>query len=173
MNNRDMVLQHATEIIEKSGSQALTHGNLAKKAGISKGGVQSLFGTKGGLIEALVEEWVKCHNSEIASDMKSGALSGERANIVACTSPTSAKIASIPPLLAGIAHGKGTLSPVRDWYARNVGDGHTVSEEDRKVRIAFFAAEGLFLLKHLGLMNISAADFRDTGNDIKALLKDG
>src|SRR6218665_3880573 len=55
--DRNLVLDAAVSVVMERGIAALSIGEVAKAAGISKGGVQSCFGTKEGLLEAMVNRW--------------------------------------------------------------------------------------------------------------------
>ncbi|XGX15123.1 TetR/AcrR family transcriptional regulator [Pseudomonas solani] len=55
--DRNLVLDAAISVVMDQGISALSIGEVAKAAGISKGGVQSCFGTKDGLVEAMVNRW--------------------------------------------------------------------------------------------------------------------
>ena len=57
--DRDHVLAVAEGIVAQRGAAALTIDAVAKAAGISKGGVQSSFGTKEGLIAAMLQYWLQ------------------------------------------------------------------------------------------------------------------
>lgn len=55
--DRDELLDAAENLILKEGPHSLSIGSVAKEAGVSKGGIQSNFGTKDKLVEALFERW--------------------------------------------------------------------------------------------------------------------
>lgn len=55
--DRDKMLEAAEALILKEGAHALSIGGVAKQAGVSKGGIQSTFGTREGLVQALFERW--------------------------------------------------------------------------------------------------------------------
>lgn len=55
--DRNHLLDLAEKIVLEHGAPALTIDALAKAAGITKGGVQYCFGTKDGLIDAMLTRW--------------------------------------------------------------------------------------------------------------------
>jgi|GEM_PF-4348330 len=57
--SRDDLLDAALDVILDKGPHALSIGNVATAAGVTKGGIQSNFGTRENLIEALFERWTR------------------------------------------------------------------------------------------------------------------
>eukprot|EP01031_Cornospumella_fuschlensis_P052777 gene52777-64487_t len=71
--NRNDVLQAAEHIVATRGAAALTIEAVATAAGISKGGVQSCFGTKEALIGAMLDRWFE----DYAAGLKAALAGGE------------------------------------------------------------------------------------------------
>lgn len=56
--DRNSVVDAAEALVAERGSSALTISAVAEVAGITKGGVQSCFGTKEALIAAMLDRWM-------------------------------------------------------------------------------------------------------------------
>lgn len=55
---RKRILEAALGLLQRGGAEALTMRELAKAAGVSERTPHNLFGSKGGVVEALLESWV-------------------------------------------------------------------------------------------------------------------
>lgn len=175
--NRDDVLAAAERIVAERGASALTIEAVASASGISKGGVQSCFGTKEALIAAMLERW----QQEDAAAM-AAALAGRedspaarvRAHVAlslddAATDSTERSAA----LVAALLPHPEQLDAVRAWYAGRFAGLFEAGEAGRAPRLALLATEGAVLLRHLGLARLSPEEWAVLRADIAALLADG
>lgn len=55
--DKNELLNAAERVIQKQGTHALSIGTVATEAGVSRGGIQSNFGSRAQLIEALFDRW--------------------------------------------------------------------------------------------------------------------
>ncbi|MCC4610009.1 TetR/AcrR family transcriptional regulator [Xanthomonas campestris] len=161
--DRDKVLDAAEAIIASRGGSGLTMDAVAQAAGITKGGVQSCFGTKEALIEAMLMRWGAMYQHDFDRHMID-ALGPEQAlnaHIAATADADDASNAKAAALIAGLLQSPDHLKWVQGWYvdrfqliARQEGPAGVAA------RTAFFATEGLFFLKYFGLMQIGPEDWK-------------
>lgn len=64
--DREAVLDAAEGVVSKRGAAGLTIDAVAKAAGITKGGVQSCFGNKESMIEAMIKRWDVYYQKQLA-----------------------------------------------------------------------------------------------------------
>ena len=170
--DRDKVLDVAEEIVRRQGATALTFDAVAKAAGITKGGLQYCFGSKDGLIAALVDRWMTAFDAEVARSTAADAngLEHVRGYVVASSRVDEATQTKMAGMLVTLLQSPEHLQRVRAWYAAWIGKFDPASEAGRKARTAFFAAEGAFFLRSLGLVEMDQAGWDGDFDDILKLL---
>jgi AcrR family transcriptional regulator len=170
--DRDKVLDAAEAIVRTRGIAALTIDGVAKAAGISKGGVQSGFGTKDGLIAAMYARWVGEYDAELAARAGPDASPmGRLAAHVAGTHHTDQASADrAAGMMAALLNAPAQLAELQDWYEARLAGIDMSTPEGRRARLAFLANEGAFLLRSFGFMRMDAAAWDEMFADIQALL---
>lgn len=165
------VLDAAERVIGESGAGSLSIGSVAAAAGISKGGVQSAFGSKEGLIAALLSRALEQDDREFSRVLD--ALSKPDSAIAHLRTTRDADEAAhrrVAGLLAVLLQSPEHLGGVRKWYLKRLGTLRAAASADRTQRLALLAAEGAFYLRFLGLHPLDAAVWTDIFNDLEALL---
>jgi AcrR family transcriptional regulator len=140
-DTRTRLLDAASEVIGKDGSQALTLDAVAAQAGVSKGGLLYHFKSKRDLLDGVVDRWLDDFQRDIDAgpDFVTGYV-------------TASGVASDDKgLLAALVADPETLAAVRERYAE--WQDRVVKESDDPVEatIARLAADGLWLADLLGL----------------------
>lgn len=169
----DQVLDAAEKIVRGTGVAGLTIDAVAKAVGITKGGVQSCFGTKDALIDAMLTRWA----NEFETDI--GKLAGPqptpqaviRAHIAVTERTDEAESDRAAGLMAALLDTKEHLQRTQEWYGSRLQGLDFSSEEARRLRLAFLANEGAFLLRCFGFLKMSEQEWSDAFVDIKALMK--
>lgn len=170
--DRNAVLDAAESIVLERGAAELTIDAVAQAVGITKGGVQYCFGTKAGLIEAMLERWCREFQAEIdeltspVSDPIAaiGGYIEATANINKLTHARAAGMMAV--LLQSPEHMEG----VRRWYREHLQPLDLSTPAGKKARIAFMAMEGAFLLRTFGFMQMADAEWHALFGEIKATL---
>lgn len=160
--DRDMVLEAAEQLVARHGSSALTIQSVAMAAGITKGGVQSCFESKEVLIKAMLRRWMDIYQAQMATMVGSGSSSLEvlAAHIKLTAHADDSSNSRAAGLTAALLQSPEHLDIVREWYAQlleaiSVGSPSEVAAK----RFTFFATEGLFFLRYLGLMQMDRAEW--------------
>lgn len=170
--DRDRVLEVAEDIVASRGASALTIDAVAKAAGITKGGVQSCFGTKEALIAAMLRRWMQEYQERV--DGIAGPRPSPAAGIAAHVETThlhdEGSQARAAALLALLLQTPEHLSDTRNWYREQVAGLDMTALADRRARLAFLATEGAFFLRFLGLMPIDRSAWDAMFADIRELL---
>lgn len=161
-NDPDHLLDAAEAIVLEGGAAALTIENVAKRAGVTNGGVQYAFRNKDALITAMFDRWGARYRAATGPSTEADALAAYIHVLFMSESVSRMKAAS---LMAALTRAPDYLEPVRQWYDQ------TLAGSDRRERLAFLAAEGAFLLRHLGLMRFDDATWSAIHSDVDGLLK--
>ena len=171
--DRQGVLDAAESVIATDGAGGLTFEAVAKAAGVTKGGVQSCFGTKEALIEALLERWGTTYDADVARLAGPGATAEARvhAHIQTTAQADDSSSARSAALVATLLQSPQHLQWVRKWYAARFSELDAVDEPAAlNARLAFLATEGLFFLRHFGLMPMSRQAWDRSFADIEHLV---
>jgi AcrR family transcriptional regulator len=170
--DRDRVLDIAERIVREEGATALTFDAVCKAAGITKGGLQYCFGSKDDLLAAIAERWLKGFDEEIARHTVSDASGVDQARgyVTASARMDEATQTKTAGMLISLLQSPGHMQKARDWYGAWLRRLEPGSEAERRARTAFFAAEGAFYLRSLGLVEMDQAQWDGVFDDILKLL---
>lgn len=175
--NRDQVLAIAERIVAERGAAALTIEAVATAAGISKGGVQSCFGTKEALIGAMLDRWFQGYAEGLAAALAGrqdspAARMGAHVALSLDEAATESTARSAALVAALLPHPE-QLGSVRAWYAARFAGLFGAGAAARPLRLALLATEGAVLLRHLGLVALAPDAWATLRADILALLTEG
>jgi AcrR family transcriptional regulator len=140
-DTRTRLLDAASEVIRRDGSQALTLDAVAAQAGVSKGGLLYHFKSKRELLDALVGRWLDDFQRDIDAgpDFVTGYVNA------------SGVESDDKGLLAALVADPDTLASVRERYAEWQDRVVKESGDPVEATIARLAADGLWLADLLGL----------------------
>ncbi|MBP0491240.1 TetR/AcrR family transcriptional regulator [Pararoseomonas indoligenes] len=170
--DRDKVLDLAEGILFAEGTRGLTIDAVAKAAGCSKGGLQSSFGTKNDLIAALMERWEREHDTRLAACIGASScpVDALRGHIEISLAMTEASKARAAGLMAALIEARDHVAKTKTWYSERFSVLGLRTEEGRRARVALFAAEGAYMLRAFGLVQLGEEEWRILRQDILALL---
>lgn len=168
--DRGRVLDAAERIVAEQGASHLTFESVSREVGVTKGGIQSCFGTKEGLVTAMLKRWGEHYDEAVRQLPASGGPFKDAKDHVRLTAVSHDLNARSASLLAALMQSREQLAFTRDWYARHTEGFDLQTDEGRRARMAFFAAEGIFLLRYLGLADIAQPDWDDFFSDVERFL---
>ena len=170
--DRNLVLDAAVSVVMERGIAALSIGEVAKAAGISKGGVQSCFGTKEGLLEAMVNRWKIDYANAVIARLWPGAdvLDNLTTQVQLIAEPDEQLNKQAAAILSAMFSQESLRSQANDWYRALLIGSTFESERGKAVRLAFLAATGAFFLRAFGIMTISETEWQAFHQDIATLL---
>lgn len=166
---RDKLLDAAEAVTLKKGPAGLTIAAVAEQMGITNGGVQYSFRSKESLIAAMFERWQEdyCERmTELGVTDGAGAI---RAHIDYAADYTDRSRRGAPSLLVSLLNSPQHMALVRKWYRDRVDTIDITGDAGRRLRLAFLAIEGAFLMRLLGLIEIDDAEWRGIVADVVAL----
>lgn len=154
------ILAAAEELITRTGGLHFTMDMVAAQAGISKGGLTYSYGTKDALIEDLLRrELMRFAEARDNAAKGSAPLDRLEAHIRVTATQKAQYQARAAHLMAAVSNEPGHLDYVRASYREMFDLADPATPEGRRARHAFLAVEGLFLLRGLGLMPVSGAEW--------------
>lgn len=149
--DRELLLDHAEQILSKSGGAGLSFSSLAKSAGLSKASVQSVFSTRENLLEAIFDRWITEEHSRF--EQVAGRQPDKKQKIqthVEITHVESAlSMRRVATTLTALIGSDIQMNRAIEWYRFRAGDLDAQTKEERQRRIAFLATEGAFFLRYL------------------------
>ncbi|MBC2593689.1 TetR/AcrR family transcriptional regulator [Ruficoccus amylovorans] len=167
--DRNQVLDAAERIVLERGAAELTIDAVARAVGITKGGVQYCFGTKKGLIDAMVERW--CHDFQAEIDERTRQTDDPVAAIVGYVEATAQtnkhSYARAAGLMAMLLQSPDHMEFVRAWYHEHLSHLDLATPEGRQARLAFMAMEGAFVLRTFGFMKMKDPEWEALYSDIR------
>ncbi|URI11632.1 TetR family transcriptional regulator [Aquincola tertiaricarbonis] len=149
--DREYILDVAEGVAAATGAAGLSFGAVAAAAGMSKASVQSAFGTRESLIEAMLDRWLAQETARFTA--KAGESPSLKVRVLAHIANTSEEsevsMQRAATLLACLAGSDSQVGAVARWYTTRVGDLSVRNDEERRLRLAFLAAEGAFFMRYV------------------------
>jgi AcrR family transcriptional regulator len=161
--DKDRVLDAAVAVILKSGGRNFTLDAVAERAGISKGGLVYSFATKDELIHATLEREVARFQEAVRRRLGTGPTGPVElvlAHIEEALAEDEATTQMAAFLITALVHAPGMLTPVRHLYSALLDPLRSAHGEVAEVRHALLAVEGIFLLRGLGLAEVSERELK-------------
>lgn len=148
---REGLIELAEEIVRREGAAGLTIDALAKRAGISKGGVQYSFSSKDDLIRALIERWTHQFDALLGDmdDVPPADLVRKYINVM--RGSQAAMNAKMAGLMIAYIQNPENVSETREWYRSMFERLGGATEDAQAARVALLAVEGLFMLRISGI----------------------
>jgi len=170
--DQNRLLDAAEQVILKQGSHALTIGNVATEAGVSRGGIQSNFGSKEKLISALLKRWTTELEQEISALENSGENSSDlytflkASRIFHLANPKRNKA-----MMIFITHSDEYRSWACSWIAERMNSIDPSTPQGRQQRLKFMIVESLLAVKSIGLVSLTDSHWEELFEDLDQLLK--
>ena len=161
--DRDRILDAAETVILRSGGRNFTHDAVAECAGISKGGLVYTFATKDGLVRAALEREVERFQEAVGRRLDGrpvGPVELVLAHIEEALDEDDATTRKAAFLLTALVHAPDMMEPARRYYRGLLDSLRSEDGDAHEVRHALLAVEGIFLLRGLGFVDVSAEEHR-------------
>lgn len=170
--DRNAILDAAEAIVTEKGAGSLTFEEIARRAGVSKGGVLYCFASKVELVAAMARRDTERFERDVAAyrtSLEDGPEPDLRAYLAATRHESGALAAKAASLLAALVEAPDHAEPIRQYYREQMQRFGGGGPQGRNARLAFFAAEGAFLLRGLGLIEVDEDAWTALFDDIEAL----
>ena len=159
--DRDRILDAAEAVILESGGRNFTLDAVAERAGISKGGLVYSFATKDKLVYAALEREVARFQEAVGRRLGDGPIGPAElvlAHIEEVLKEDDASTQKAAFLVTALVHAPEMLEPVRQYYRALLDPLRSKGGDMHEVRHALLAVEGIFLLRGLGFVEVSAEE---------------
>ncbi len=166
--DREHLLDVAESVVAESGAVGLSFGAIATAAGVPKASVQSAFGTREALIEAMLDRWMAQERMrfEGAAGPRPSARKRIQAHVQTTAEESDVSMRRVATLLAAMVGSTQQVGRAVEWYASRVGELKARTEEERRLRLAFLATEGAFYMRYLIGYPMSEEVWEDIFRDI-------
>lgn len=167
----DRVLDATEAVIMEVGHHRLTLNLVAEKAGISRGGLAYSFPSKDALLQAATQREMRRFTSELAQ-LREAAGPGHAAilaRIAVTRSEDEKMIARAASLLASLLQSDEDTASFRAQWREDLDSLGNAGPESRRAKIAFWAVEGLFLLRGLGFLQIDREEWETSLDDVREM----
>src|ERR1700719_1734110 len=157
--DRDRILDAAEAVILEAGGRSFTLDAVAARAGISKGGLVYNFATKDELVHAALEREMARFREAVHRRVVGGPTEPVEmvlAHIEEALGEDDVTTQKAAFLVTALVHAPDMLEPVRRYYRELLDPLLSEGGEVQEVRHALLAVEGIFLLRGLGFVEISA-----------------
>jgi AcrR family transcriptional regulator len=157
--DRDRILDAAEAVILESDGRTFTLDAVAARAGISKGGLVYSFATKDDLVHAALEREMARFREAVHRRLGGGPTEPVElvlAHIEEALDEDDASTQKAAFLVTALVHAPDMLEPVRSYYRELLEPLRSEGGEMHEVRHALLAVEGIFLLRGLGFVKVSA-----------------
>jgi AcrR family transcriptional regulator len=161
--DRDRILDAAESVILDSGGRSFTLDAVAERAGISKGGLVYSFATKDGLVRAALEREVARFQEAVRrrlGDEPVDPFEMVAAHIEEALDEDDAATRKAAFLVTALVHAPDMMEPARHYYRALLDPLLAESGDAHEIRNALLAVEGIFLLRGLGFVEVSAEEHR-------------
>lgn len=167
--DRERLLDSVEQVVSTLGPSGLTFGSVATTSGLSKATVQSVFSSREGMIEALLERWLQQERGAFIQRAGDSPTLRDRvrAHIQTMLEPAEDTNRRMAASLAALASTNSRMDGVMQWYADRMGDFSATTDEEKHLRMAFLAAEGAFFVRYLARAPISAEQWEDIAQDLR------
>ncbi|POP45834.1 TetR/AcrR family transcriptional regulator [Superficieibacter electus] len=172
--DREALLNAAEAIIGNEGTQALSFGSIAIKAGVSKASVQSAFGSREKILDALLERWMEKEQARYLHYLGTltDAQSQLQAHLCSTKEESNESGSRILTLLAAQIGSGAQSEYMKAWYQKRMGNFEATSREERKRRAIYLAAEGAIFIRNMVGYPIGDVVWNDIFNDLELMLNE-
>lgn len=171
--DRDVLLDAAELVIHERGTHALSIGTVAAAAGVSRGGIQSAFGSKDQLVDALFVRW----SEELGGLIKEAqAKAPEGADPMRTFLKASRELHTRHPIrnramMALMAQTKERRAWASAWIQTHIDSMDTSTKVGRHRRLMFLAYKSILAVKSIGILEFSDEDWDEIFADMDELLE--
>ncbi|UUE43645.1 TetR family transcriptional regulator [Pectobacterium aroidearum] len=170
----DQILDAAEQVLLRDGVHRFTLDAVAAEAGISKGGLVYSFPSKDLLIMTMLsrelarfEQEAQQQTARYANQPYADVL-GHIAAIGQEEDETTSRAVG---LLTALVHSPAMLEPVREFYRIRLDRLRDTTPTMQRIRLAFLATEGVFLLQGLGFVTLDHEERQTMIDDAKSLFQ--
>lgn len=170
----DLLLDAAESVIINEGAHAISIGTVAAAAGVTKGGIQSNFGTREKLIEALFNRWGIALDDRIEQIRKTMPEDADPLDIFLEANwqhhlENPKQDAAMMYLLTQSSEQR---EAAREWISDKLEKLSLGKEDGKRRRLRFIVFQALIVMKSMELAPFSKTEWQEIFSEINDLLGD-
>ncbi|WP_043988823.1 TetR family transcriptional regulator [Pectobacterium parmentieri] len=170
----DLILDAAEKVLLRDGVHRFTLDAVAAEASISKGGLVYSFPSKDRLIMTMLSRELARFEQD-AQQQTARYIDQPHADVLgyitAIAQEEEETTSRAVGLLTALVHSPSMLEPVRAFYRTRLDKLRDATPAMRRIRLAFLAAEGVFLLQGLGFVTLDREERQTMLDDAKSLFQ--
>lgn len=169
--DRERILDAAEKITLENGPASLTIAAVAQEIGITNGGVQYSFRSKEALIAAIFERWCEDYERRAATieALPDDSHHPIRTHLALAARYDERARSRAASTLMSVLQSPQHVALIRKWYRDRLPELTPKDDMDRQLRLAFLAMEGAFLMRLLGLLEMTADEWGSIVEDVGQL----
>ena len=168
------ILDAAEAVTLERGAAGLTIAAVAAYMGITNGGVQYSFRSKEALIGAMFERWNDDYSNRIAEICSENDETDHhvltRAHIVSTSNFDERARRRAPSMMLSVLNSPQHMTMTRDWYRERINLIDITTDSGQRLRTAFFAMEGAFLMRLFGLVHMDQEEWQSIVRGVNDLI---
>jgi AcrR family transcriptional regulator len=153
-SSKDIILDAAEAVVADVGAAHMTLDAVARKAGISKGGLIYNFPSKDALLQAMImrlTERFKQATADRLAEIPGDPARMVKAHIISTVNRDQKTNRTSAALLAAVAHNPRLMGPVQCEHQNYLAEVRKSCRNPECANVMNLAADGLWLLEMLGL----------------------
>lgn len=161
--DREALLNSAEELICEKGSHMLTIGQVAEIAGVSKGGVQSNFGTKDKLVSALQDRWSEDLVTEIEAIRETLPADATEIDLVIEATRTYhlREAQRNMAMMLLLVQDRERRAEAKQWIEGYLDGIDDSTPEGKQKKLVFLASQGFIMLKSFGFFDATEEEWNN------------
>jgi len=156
--SREKILAAAAELAREIGPGHLSLDAVARRAGVSKGGLLYNFPSKASLMQGLVEEYIHAFEHDLDLTSRSRGRELFEAYVTLSEKECAEAGGQAPGIIAALAENPGFLQPIKAFKRRLLDRLKLGTDDLPKLLVAYLALEGLRSLAAFDLDVLTAEE---------------
>ncbi|MES0871385.1 TetR/AcrR family transcriptional regulator [Pseudovibrio sp. SCP19] len=171
--DRNELLNAAERVIQNQGAHALSIGTVAAEAGVSRGGIQSNFGTRAQLIDALFDRWdedLERYRQEVRSRARSD-ISDLDVFLAASRLQHKQQPQQMSAMMILTMQTQAHREASHEWMADKLSLIPSEDKQKRLERLRLLVSEAMIVIHSMQLTPLSEDDWDEVWDDLDGVFK--
>jgi len=171
--DKTVLLDAAEMLVRERGSHALSLANVAEVANVSKGGIQSNFGTRDNLINALLERWEGTLQNAVVTirDQSGPSVSEVDIQILASRLAYDQNPEHHKAMMILVTQSDELRSRSRDWFQDKLSKIEKNMLASRHDKLKLLLNDAMFVIQALDFTSLSEQEWKYMLEDLDAKLE--
>lgn len=171
--DKNELLNAAERVIQNQGAHALSIGTVAAEAGVSRGGIQSNFGTRAQLIDALFDRWdqdLERYKQEVRSRARSD-ISDLDVFLAASRLQHKQQPQQMSAMMILTMQTQAHREASHEWMADKLSLIPSEDKQKRLERLRLLVSEAMIVIHSMQLTPLSEDDWDEVWDDLDGVFR--